>query len=106
MTFRSIDLQMSVPRAPDSAALQNQMMQKPVADQAQLNQETAKKAELERQRSVNVGEVSDLHVQDEESGGKQSGDQHRRSSPRVQETEEQKTPSEHPFKGRHIDISL
>lgn len=111
MPYKSIDLQASIPRTPDAAALQNQMMHKPVADQTRLEEDAVKQTELMRRKNSAVEQSDKLNIKDNKQREAGAKGKRRKKSDQLQESSEQgetqpqQTP-QHPFKGQHIDISL
>ncbi|CAH1197798.1 hypothetical protein PAECIP111893_00983 [Paenibacillus plantiphilus] len=111
MPYKSIDLQASIPRTPDVAALQNQMMHKPVADQTRLEEASVKETELMRRKNSAVEQSDKLNIKDNKQREAESNAKRRKNagdSEDSQEPAETQTPQspQHPFKGQHIDISL
>ncbi|MGG4034514.1 hypothetical protein ABEV74_12535 [Paenibacillus cisolokensis] len=113
MKYRPIDLQMSVPRTPEMSGIQSHAQAKPAADQAILGQAAAKQTEQQRTRNAAVELAEGLNVKD--SRHKEQSGRHRAGSPGAGDGEDdsgrsgdkrQAQHSSHPFKGRHIDISL
>ena len=110
MAFNSIDLQISLPRAPEGSARQSHEAQKPIDRQTLLEQGAAKETEARRIQSGTV----------EQSGMKGvKGEQRRESGKSAKRRPRKKTdghepdsggapphPPGHPFKGRHVDISI
>lgn len=102
MTYRSLDLQISIPRTPEAGGLQSQMMNRPMIEQQKLADESLKTTEQLRQKSSEVEETLETAIRDDQQG-QSSGEQDRQGA----ETDaEKEVPAPHPFKGRHIDISL
>lgn len=111
MPYKSIDLQASIPRTPDVAALQNQMMHKPVADQTRLEEDAARETELMRRKNSAVEQSDKLNIKDNKQRDAESNSKRRKNagnsgdSQEPVENQSQQSPL-HPFKGQHIDISL
>lgn len=109
MPYRSIDLQMSIPRTPESGAQHSQAMLKPVLDQARLANETGKQTELLRGKNSAIEQSTklDIHHQQDESDSPSKRKKHREAvtdQPDPDNVTEQV--QRHPFKGKHIDITL
>jgi len=77
MSFRSIEMQIAIPRTNEIGNVQNHLMQKPTYDQAALAAETRRQKERERKRSEKIDGASAPLIRDDRQGG-----------------------------GRHIDISI
>ncbi|WP_026297054.1 hypothetical protein [Paenibacillus daejeonensis] len=104
MTYRSLDLQISIPRTPEAGGLQSQMMNRPMIEQQKLADESLKTTEQLRQKSSEVEETVETAIRDDQQGqarGKQDQQPNEEKAEAAPET-----PAPHPFKGHHIDISL
>ncbi|MFF2482623.1 hypothetical protein [Paenibacillus sp. NPDC058071] len=107
MAFKPIDLQISIPRTPELSGMQGQANHRPVDQQMRLADEEAKRTEMMRSKNEHVEQSVGLNVR---------GDQERQQSPykrkqsgrKDADENEQPQPSEpeHPYKGRHLDITL
>jgi len=109
MPYRSIDLQVSIPRTPEAGALQHQALQKAVVDQSQLAADNLKEAEqLRRQnQAVEQGTALNIRSQGQRGGENPQNEQRRKQEEQPEEETSHVRPnSQHPFKGKHIDISL
>jgi len=110
MAYKPIDLQMSIPRTPDSSAQQNHMAQKPVYEQTVLESAAAKQTERMRTQNGAVEQSGMRGIKDDQSGGNGlPAKRRKRAASDSPAAEEPKTPPQeprHPFKGRHIDITL
>ena len=106
MTLRSIEMQVAIPRTNEAGQIQNQLSQKPVYDQNQLAQQSAKKAAEQLKKSNEVEQAADMQIRDEEQkqGGGQK--QQRRERGKKEQAAHGHTVPVHPYKGRHIDLSL
>lgn len=108
MTFKSIDLQMSVPRTQEFSGKQSQIMHKAVVDQNTLANQAAKNTEELRSKNTGIEQATGLHVRSDQ--GEQKGNAHPKASGKRQsdESEEQGegTQPSHPFKGHSVDIKL
>lgn len=106
MNLKAVEMQIAVPRTNEAGRIQQENQQRPVIDQNLLSAENIKERELERQRSANIDE-SAHNTKIKREG--HSPDQQRQQPPpqgEQQEEQEKEHPAEHPFKGRHIDLSL
>ncbi|NUU76327.1 hypothetical protein [Paenibacillus xylanilyticus] len=104
MSFKAVELQIAVPRTSEAGRYQSEYQQRPVTDQNLLAVQTAKEAEEARQRSEAMEETAHTGVRD---GHSNDGDHHGASQEQeaAQEQEHLK-PAEHPYKGKHVDLSL
>lgn len=105
MSYKSIDLQTSLPRTAEMTQLAGQQANKTIAEQAALAQHGLKEAERQARRmakteSAAKGQISDR--QNSDSSKQQEG--HKKKSSSEEQTGE--VMSEHPFKGKHIDYTL
>ncbi|MFC9708004.1 hypothetical protein JNUCC31_27245 [Paenibacillus sp. JNUCC31] len=104
MSFKAVELQIAVPRTSEAGRYQSETQQRPVTDQSLLAEQTAKEANEARQRSEALDETAHTNVRDGQSKNKeQQNGSNEAESALVQETIK---PAEHPYKGKHIDLSL
>ncbi|MBO9600301.1 MAG: hypothetical protein J7559_21090 [Cohnella sp.] len=106
MSYKSIDIQTSLPRTVELTPLAQHQQQRPIIEQAALAQQSMKTAEHESKRSQKTESSAKGTIKDRGSReqGKHAGtgkkphdeDQHSESSG--------VPPSKHPFKGKHIDF--
>ncbi|OBZ16905.1 MULTISPECIES: hypothetical protein [Bacillales] len=108
MTFKSMDLQMSVPRTQEFSGMHGQAIHKPVADQNMLAAQTTKDTELARGKNSAVEQTNGLNVRSEKDGRQEDANQQgRRKRSEIGAAEsEQEHPPTHPFKGHRLDIKL
>ncbi|MBD2870711.1 hypothetical protein [Paenibacillus arenilitoris] len=109
MTFKSIDLQMSVPRTQEYGGMQGQAIHKPVAEQNMLADQSAK--HTERLRSKNTGVEQSAGLQVRSGNENRAGDGGAHKSEKRKRTAEEPDDSAgqqpvHPFKGHRLDIKL
>jgi hypothetical protein len=106
MSLKLIEMQFALHKNDEAGLKQHQMMHKPVEDQAVLSDAADKNTVKERQVSGKTEETSHTSVRDGDT--RQQRQQSRKH--RNQGVSEEGKPSEprrdHPFKGRHIDLSL
>jgi len=104
MDFKAVEMQIAIPRTGEAAQWQNQMSQKPLHDQSALAAQVAAQEELQRKRSNKAEEAARPNIRDDQGEGKRRGKFTVPESGSVKK----RTParSDHPFKGRHIDLSL
>lgn len=108
MTFKPLDLQMSVPRLQEYGGLQQQAAQRPLTEQNMLANQTVKHAEEQRLQSTAVEQSSNSGVKADQDGGgggdyKQSGRGRRQGK---DEASNEAPESPHPYKGHRFDIKL
>ncbi|SFE16964.1 hypothetical protein SAMN04487969_101439 [Paenibacillus algorifonticola] len=107
MAFKPIDLQISVPRTPESSGLQGQMNHKPMSDQTKLAEQQAAQTELVRHKNTEVEHSAGLNVRQDQETSKQSDERKgKRKKQDEQDKHEENHPPVHPYKGHHVDISL
>ncbi|WP_274361455.1 hypothetical protein [Paenibacillus thermotolerans] len=106
MSLKSIEMQIAIPRTNEATSVQNQMQHKPGFDQSALAGHSAKQTEKERQRSSEIEETSYLNVRDEGSSSRGKGDRSGSGRRNKQVSGKSSGKSVHPYKGKHIDISL
>ncbi|MFS0727868.1 hypothetical protein [Paenibacillus sp. 1P07SE] len=106
MTYRSLDLQISVPRTPDAGGLQSQMMNRPIMEQEKLAEESLKTEEELRRKSSEVEASAEPAIRDDEKGRGGSGQQRHAQGETEENHPPKESPAPHPYKGKHIDISL
>jgi hypothetical protein len=107
MSLKSIDMQMAVHKSADAGRMQRDIQQKPEQDQAQLSAQQVKQTEIRSHASEKTEKSahSGIKNSDPHKGGQQQGaDPHKERSSQAH-AEETHTP-EHPYKGRHIDLTL
>ncbi|RKP55484.1 hypothetical protein D7Z26_09880 [Cohnella endophytica] len=103
MSYKSIDLQTSLPRTMEMAPLQHQQQQRPATEQTLLGQHEAKAAEQQARRSAKTESASNGTISERQprQKNKQATSTKRKADEAA--AEENKTP-EHPYKGKHIDF--
>lgn len=104
MSYKSIDLQTSLPRTLEMTPLQHQQQQRAATEQSLLGQQVMKTAEHDAKRSTKTestanGTISE-HDRDPHNQNNQSSSHQNKQS----NEQEQVIPIEHPFKGKHIDF--
>ncbi|MFC5472043.1 hypothetical protein ACFPPD_25510 [Cohnella suwonensis] len=104
MSYKSIDLQASLPRAMEMSPLQQQQQQRSATEQSMLGQQAVKAAEHEAHRSGKTESATNDTISD-----RQPRERDRRqlskskNNPGDEEAEGPKA-AEHPYKGKHIDF--
>jgi len=106
--MKAIEVQLSVHRAPENSRIHQDQMQRPIIDQAQLAGQASTEIERSRHRSAPTMEAAtDAHIRkDDESHNHQ--DPQGTKEPHHSETEAGPitVAAPHPFKGKHLDLSL
>ncbi|WP_438446920.1 hypothetical protein [Gorillibacterium sp. sgz5001074] len=111
MSFKAIDMSLAVHKTNDAAQLQRDLHHKPQSDQSALAQSGIKTDEINRQKAPKLEETDKSKIRDNRKGKRQdksgtSASHAEQASP--ENGPEAKKPPEplHPYKGRHIDMSL
>ncbi|WP_434751667.1 hypothetical protein [Paenibacillus amylolyticus] len=104
MSFKAVELQIAVPRTSEAGRYQSETQQRPVTDQNLLAEQTAKEANEARQRSEAMAETSHTSVRDGHAGG---GEYHSGADGQDGAVEQENVKlAEHPYKGKHVDLSM
>jgi uncharacterized caspase-like protein len=109
MAYKPLDLQISVPRTPESSTQQSQLNHKPIVNQIELERDTAQQTELRRSRNTEVEQGGNRGISsNEQRDGRASSNRKRKepSVPEAQTEQQEERVQSHPYKGKHIDISL
>lgn len=106
MGLSPLNLQISVPRAPEISSLQQQAVNRPVMEQTMLEASVVKETEQKRSQAAAVDETEKGLIRDQEKDahGQEAKKKHDRS--RNQQEQTQETSPDHPYKGHHLDIRL
>lgn len=104
MSYKSIDLQTSLPRSLEMTPLAHQQQQRSATEQSLLGQQAMKTAEHDSQRSAKTESTSNGTISEHDHRDKRRQSASQRKDKQAQE-QDQITPSEHPFKGKHIDFT-
>ncbi len=103
MSLKAIDGQLSVTRAIEVSSVQNQMHHKPTDDLMAGANLFQKQKEAERKKSNQVDRSAESKIRD---GGEQGKKQQELRKNQNNDSEEEPSLSEHPYKGKFIDLSL
>lgn len=106
MSLRPVELQFVLHKNDEAGLKQNQLNHKPIQDQAVLADDAARQTEKERQSIIKSEKPQQSAVLD---GEKEHTGHHKEQSPDKRDSTHAKSDMErieHPFKGRHIDLSL
>jgi 3D (Asp-Asp-Asp) domain-containing protein len=107
MSLKGVEMQIAVPRTSEATSIQNHLNQKPTHDQVAIAQQNMKQQDQQRHKSAEVDASAFLHVREDGKGNGRS-----RSGAKTRKgkaAEDARLPTAdlgHPFKGKHIDISL
>jgi hypothetical protein len=104
VSYKSIDLQTSLPRTAEMSPLQHQQQQRPLTEQSLLGQQAVKTAEHDAKRSVKSESTSNgtISERQQRESNKQSSSRNKKQP--SENTLEESNPAEHPYKGKHIDF--
>ncbi|MFB9273583.1 hypothetical protein [Cohnella cellulosilytica] len=104
MSYKPIDMQVSMPRSVEMTPLQHHQQQRSATEQSLLGQQAMKTAEQNATRSAKAesAEGGTISERDPRERGKR-GQAGQHASAEEQHGEEHKAP-EHPYKGKHIDF--
>jgi len=112
MSMRSVEMQIAIPRTSEAGNVQNQLLQKPAYDQAALAAKSIARNERDLKRSVQVSDAAGVKIRDDSPRGSNGGrsfssSRRKPGSDNGAAAEGSSVPStDHPYKGRHIDLSL
>ncbi len=105
MSYKSIDIQTSLPRTVELTPLAQHQQQRPIIEQAALAAQTIKTAEHESKRSQKTESSAKGTIKDR--GAREQG----RQSESGKHSQEEEQPAgagapqpSHPYKGKHIDF--
>jgi hypothetical protein len=105
MDMKAVDLQMALPRLQDASVLQQQQTAKPMLYQQILGQESLKKTEQDRQKTLKTESPAETRIADEgEQEARRNADGGAGKRKRKEEREARDIPAAHPFKGKYIDL--
>jgi len=103
MSFKSIDLQVSLPRTVEMTPLQQHQQQRSATEQALLGQQAVKAAEQQAKRSPKTESTSNGTISDRQPRNRNQQQSSSNSQAHEESAGEMKA-SEHPYKGKHIDF--
>jgi hypothetical protein len=109
MSLRPVELQFALHKNDEAGLKQNQLNNKPIQDQSLLAEASAKQTEKERQIAGKADNVNQSSVRDQEkekSDRLKKSARTRRNTSQTEEKEFAVERSDHPFKGKHIDLLL
>jgi hypothetical protein len=110
MSFKAIDMQIAVQKSMETGIKQNQLLHKPVLDQANLAANIEKNADATRQKSSKVDETVHHVIRDGQENGKnkllKQTKKKQSNAELLMEAPRTSVNAGHPYKGKHIDFSL
>jgi hypothetical protein len=109
MSLKAIDMQFAVQKSSETGNRQNQLLHKPQADQSLLAAAAERNTELARQISSKVDQTSNHQIRDGQQNGKNKllkTDKKKQDKADLTATPQLGASIEHPYKGKHIDLSL
>lgn len=104
MSYKPIDLQTSIPRSAELSPLQHQQQQRSATEQSILGQQSVKDAEHQAKRSPKTAESTSNGGITEQEPRKRGHQFEQNKKRREGQTPQESVPSEHPYKGKHIDF--
>ncbi|THF81240.1 hypothetical protein [Cohnella fermenti] len=105
MAYKPLDLQVSMPRTVEMSPLQQQQQQRPAMEQAALGQQAVKQAEKQARSNTKAEGAEKRSISDKEPKQKQKQASTRKKT-NPDDPEGTENVSAHPYKGKHLDISL
>lgn len=109
MSFKSVEMQIAIPRTSEIAQTQNQWMQKPVYDQAALAAKMVQQKEREQRQSGKVDDSAGAAIRDDSQAGRDDLPRPSSSKRKFSDNAGEAAGTgrlSHPYKGKHIDLSL
>ncbi|MCF6093809.1 hypothetical protein L1765_07420 [Microaerobacter geothermalis] len=103
MSFKSVELQVALPRTQELGKIQEQINQRTAQDQAALASQQIKQLEYERKRSGNISRTEKQTIRRDQKNKDDSTNKKGKKSTQKKKDEQEAVD---PYKGRYIDISL
>lgn len=104
MSLKFTELQVAIPRTGSVGHLQNELLQKPIQDQAMLAAAAMKETEKKRKKSNEIDKTTEhLKANQEGRNGNQRNDKGSKNQDKEIDSSDH---IGHPYKGHHIDLSL
>lgn len=103
--MKAIEVQLAVHRAPETSRMQHEQLQRPLTDQMQIAERANVELERTRHRSAPTAEAADTKVR-KDGHGAASHESGSDDSREREEAEAGFAAAPHPFKGKHLDLSL
>ncbi|MBP1949151.1 hypothetical protein J2Z82_002088 [Virgibacillus litoralis] len=101
MSWKSIEMQVALPRTQDAGKLQEQMLKQNQHFQESLAQSQLKEIEQKRKRVQEFESINDVKIKDEEEHGAFNSEEQKTGS----EYDPNDEFAEHPYLGKKIDFS-
>lgn len=106
MSLKSIDMQMAIHRNSDAGRKQNELTHKPGQDQSLLAGQNVKKAEQALHQATGVGETHYANIREGGKDPKKRRGEEAAAGKKTRKNDKAEPAPPHPYKGRHIDLSL
>lgn len=106
MSFRSVEMQIAIPRTSEIGSVQNHLMQKPAYDQALLAAKASQEKERHLRQSVKIDEPSASLIRQRQRGNDGKDREQKKNHNDRSQADTGGEQTLHPYKGRHIDFSL
>ncbi|GIP56519.1 hypothetical protein QNH46_10960 [Paenibacillus woosongensis] len=106
MNMKSVEMQIALPRTNEAGRIQQDQQQRPLIDQTILAGQNMKTSELERGKSQAMEQSARNKTVKREEDAASGQDKEQRDAEEQQEERDKEKAAKHPFKGRHIDLSL
>lgn len=103
MGFKSIELQVAIPRSQDAGKMQEQMMKQGQQFQETLTEQQLREEVLKRKQVNQYDAVEKQVIKDEEKRKQQQ--EKERNEQNEKEEKEQKKEINHPYLGKNVDFS-
>jgi hypothetical protein len=104
MSYKSIDLQTSIPRSAELSPLQHHQQQRPATEQSLLGKQAVQEAELQAKRSPKTAESTGHGGITERQPRKRNNQSSQLKKQRHGQAPEDTASAKHPYKGKHIDF--
>lgn len=102
MSLKLVELQVALPRTQELGKMQEQKNQRVMINQHLTSEEQKLKAELEKLKSKKMEGKGNGNITSDDRSSNGQGEQKNKR----QKEDDSESLSTHPFKGKHIDISL
>lgn len=103
MSLKLLELQVALHRTNDAGKIQEQRNQRVMVNQQLSSEEQKLKAEIEKRKSMKMEGKGDSKISSDDPSSNGYGEQKNKRQKNEEDTEISPL---HPFKGKHIDISL
>lgn len=106
MSYKPIDLQTSLPRTLELSPMQQQQQQRSAMEQAALGQQAAKLAEKQAQSNSKLESAGKRSISEKEPRERKKQPSIRKNGGQDDAESAEEERSAHPYKGKHLDITL